>query len=108
MQHIAAWLLLMISLAKPHAAPQLPPKPFESFAIPSAGGSPAKISGWFLPAKSPRGTLFMCHGYGQSKEIWLPYNWIRENENWNIVCFDFREHGESTHHLTHVCTLGYD
>ena len=34
------------------------------------------------------------------------YSWIAEQEHFNVVRFDFREHGQSSHSL-HVPTLGY-
>lgn len=68
----------------------------------------AEIAGWALPAKSQaKGTLFMCHGFRNNKDSFRWFDWIRDIEGWNVVAFDFREHGESTHGLTALPTLGY-
>jgi pimeloyl-ACP methyl ester carboxylesterase len=67
----------------------------------------ASIAGVILPAQGKaKGTLFLCHGYGRSKEYLYGWEWIRRDLGWNLVIFDFREHGQSTH-SRHLCTLGY-
>jgi pimeloyl-ACP methyl ester carboxylesterase len=88
-------------------APPEPRQPFESFTVRTTNDPPADIAVWFLSASRPRGTLFLCHGFGSSKSNWVPYQWIRESCHWNMVIFDFREHGGSTHAWGQVRTLGY-
>jgi pimeloyl-ACP methyl ester carboxylesterase len=54
-----------------------------------------------------QGTLIMCHGFGRSMEDFLWYGWIRDRLGWNVIRFDFREHGESSHEVFGLPTLGY-
>jgi pimeloyl-ACP methyl ester carboxylesterase len=84
-----------------------PPAPFVRFRVQTRNIPSASISGVILPAAGrARGTLFLCHGYGRSKETLYGWNWIRRDLGWNLVLFDFREHGRSTH-SPRLCTLGY-
>jgi len=84
-----------------------PPAPFERFTILTDSIPRATIAGVILPAQGrARGTLFLCHGYGRSKEYLYGWDWIRRELKWNLVLFDFREHGQSTH-SRHLCSLGY-
>src|SRR5439155_24408206 len=67
----------------------------------------ATIAGslWRAQGK-PRGTVFMCHGFGRSMWDFRGYQWVTEQERFNVVRFDFREHGQSSHSLC-LPTLGY-
>jgi pimeloyl-ACP methyl ester carboxylesterase len=87
---------------------QLPPGDVETFRVKTDNIPQAEIAGWGLraPGKA-NGTLFMCHGFHNSKKSFNWYGWIATREHWNVVAFDFREHGESTHGLTTLPTLGY-
>ncbi|MFT3788044.1 MAG: alpha/beta fold hydrolase [Tepidisphaeraceae bacterium] len=81
----------------------------ERFELQTADEVGATISTVVLraPATSESaGTIILCHGFGLSKE-WL-YNerWMCERLGWNLVMFDFREHGDSSRHLGHP-TLGH-
>ena len=102
------WLLIALCMPAKSAPAAKPPSPYELFHVTSAGGPSATISGWLLTAKRPQGTLIMCHGFGQNKDVFIPYGWIREKENWNVIAFDFREHGQSTQSWRHLSTLGYN
>ena len=68
----------------------------------------ARIAGtlWRASGTPPRGTLFMAHGFHRSMWDFRGYTWITENEHFNVVRFDFREHGQSSH-SPHLPTLGY-
>jgi pimeloyl-ACP methyl ester carboxylesterase len=67
----------------------------------------AQIAGTLWRADgTPRGTLFMAHGFHRSMWDFRGYTWITENEHFNVVRFDFREHGSSSH-SPHLPTLGY-
>ncbi|HEY8669124.1 MAG TPA: alpha/beta fold hydrolase [Tepidisphaeraceae bacterium] len=86
---------------------RVPTEPFESFTVKTGGDFPAGISAWYLPASgTARGTLFICHGYGSSKERMVGWEWIRSQCGRNVIFFDFREHGQSTH-SRHFSTLGF-
>jgi len=83
-----------------------PSQPYESFRVKTDNTPQAEISGWILPATGKaRGTVFVCHGYGNSKHSMVGYQWMRD-EGWNLVMFDFREHGDSTR-TSDLSSLGY-
>lgn len=55
-----------------------------------------KIVGWFIPstiANNPK-TIIVCHGWGASKGDVLPST-IFLRESFNLLYFDFTNHGES-------------
>jgi pimeloyl-ACP methyl ester carboxylesterase len=84
-----------------------PPDPAISFQVATDSIPQAQIAGVILPASgTAKGTVFLLHGYGRRKEDLYGWNWIRRDLRWNLVAFDFREHGQSTNSY-HVCTLGY-
>jgi len=84
-----------------------PPRPAQTFRIKTDNVPQAEISGVILPAHGQaKGTLFFCHGLNRQKEDFYGWEWVRRELGWNIVLFDFREHGESSRTI-HVCTLGY-
>jgi pimeloyl-ACP methyl ester carboxylesterase len=95
---------LFASPARTFARP--PTGPYQSFRIKTDNIPQAEIDGWVLPATHPRGTVFVLHGYGMNKEDMTGWEWMRDRENWNVVMFDFRQHGHSTRNA-HLCTLGY-
>jgi pimeloyl-ACP methyl ester carboxylesterase len=79
----------------------------ERFRVATDNRPQAQIAGtlWRAAGK-PRGTVFMCHGYSRSMWDFRGYTWIAEQEHFNVVRFDFREHGGSSHSW-HLSTLGY-
>lgn len=96
---LAAWPL--VAVARP------PHDPYESFRIKTDNVPQAEIAGWMLPAKShPQGTMFLLHGWNNSKEYVVGWEWVRDRLDWNVVMFDFREHGESSK-TSHLSSLGY-
>jgi len=61
-----------------------------------------------LRAPGPaKGTLFMCHGFHRSMWDFRGYDWIAEEENFNVIRFDFRQHGSSSNDPFQPPTLGY-
>ena len=84
-----------------------PPAPFRRFTVTTDNIPPARLAGVVMPAKGrAKGTLFLCHGWGNRKETFYGWDWVRSELGWNIVVFDFREHGQSSHSPM-VCTLGF-
>jgi pimeloyl-ACP methyl ester carboxylesterase len=57
------------------------------------------IAAWYIPAGdgSPpsAATVVLAHGYGQNKSSMLPYAEAL-HDRYNLVMFDFRNHGQST------------
>src|SRR5687767_3698554 len=84
-----------------------PPAPFHRFTVTTDNVPPARLSGVVMPAKGrAKGTLFLCHGWGNRKETFYGWDWVRSELGWNVVVFDFREHGQSSH-SPRLCTLGF-
>lgn len=54
-----------------------------------------QISGWWIPARNPKGTIIFCHGnagnIGDNLGI-LPYF---NRRHWNVLLWDYRGYGES-------------
>jgi len=106
--------VLVLALWAGVCSARTPSGPFERFEVLTGGGPDvpqARIVGWYLPAKpasggKPHGTLFICHGYNQSKEGLAGWEWIRDKLGWDVVMFDFRRHGESSNPWP-PSTLGY-
>src|SRR5436190_7405706 len=98
--------VLMISAS---ACAQSPPAVTgEPFRVATDSVPRAEIAGTLLRASAPaKGTLFMCHGFHRSMWDFRGYDWIAESEGWNIVRFDFRQHGSSSNDLLRPPTLGY-
>src|SRR3954453_7280413 len=85
---------------------EVPHPPYTSFSAETDNIPQATISAWCLPARRPaQGTVFFCHGFRNSKQLLVPYQWIRDDQDWNMILFDFRGHGQSS--KTGLCTLGY-
>lgn len=70
----------------------------EEFTV-RAGGVP--IRGWRVPAaaagKPARGTVVLCHFLGGGKESLLRQIAFLAGGGWDVVAFDFRNHGQSGH-----------
>jgi pimeloyl-ACP methyl ester carboxylesterase len=97
----SCWLGALRAEARP------PRGPYESFHVWTDNDPMAEIAGWVLPAKGrAKGTVFAIHGWNGSKEALVGWEWLRDREGWNVVLFDLREHGESTH-SAELSTLGY-
>ncbi|MDB5321865.1 MAG: alpha/beta hydrolase fold protein [Phycisphaerales bacterium] len=104
--NLIAFALLALVASNPASA-RPPTGSYESFRVKTDNIPQAEIAGWVLPAAGhAKGTIFFLHGYNNSKEIMVGWEWLRDRENWNVVMFDFREHGESTK-TAHLSTLGY-
>lgn len=104
-------ILLITMLAQAPLPPArhrpTPPQPAIRFRIKTDNVPRAEIAGLILPAHGKaKGTLFLCHGLNRQKEDLYGFDWVRQKLGWNLVMFDFREHGESSRSV-HVCTLGY-
>jgi len=105
----AALVMMVLSQlpTKRQSLPPDPPAPFERFVVTTENEPHAQIAGVVMPATGKaRGTVFLLHGFSRRKEDLYGWNWIRRDLNWNLVAFDFREHGQSSRTL-HLTTLGY-
>jgi pimeloyl-ACP methyl ester carboxylesterase len=89
------------------AAPQAMPPNAVPFTVETRNLPQATISAWHLPATKSHGTVFVSHGFRNNKSYMSSYAWIRDRLNWDMVYFDYREHGDSSDALLHFPTLGY-
>lgn len=62
-----------------------------------------QTAGFFIPAKKPKGTILVLHGYGTNKSDVLSYAEMFYDHGYNTFFFDFRAHGKTRG----KCTLGY-
>lgn len=87
-------LLLSISRAPVDAIPASFGLPYEDVAFTSSDG--VALAGWFIPAPSPSDvTLVVCHGWGANRSDVLPHTAFLRRGGYNLLYFDFRNHGES-------------
>lgn len=65
-------------------------------ALTSTDGTP--LAGWYIPASAPIGpggpTVVIVHGFGSNKSRMLPFAAVL-HDNYNLVLFDQRNHGQS-------------
>ena len=66
---------------------------FEDVAFAAADGT--KLSGWFVPAENPRGTLLFCHGNAGNISHRLESIEIFRHLRLNTFIFDYRGYGTS-------------
>jgi pimeloyl-ACP methyl ester carboxylesterase len=100
-----ASILIVLALC-PVVLARAPAGPYEHFRVKTDNIPQAEIDGWYLPAKNPKGTVFLLHGYNNNKEFMVGWEWIRDREGWDVVMIDFRQHGASSHSF-HPSTIGY-
>ncbi|HLT58178.1 MAG: alpha/beta fold hydrolase [Limnochordales bacterium] len=79
---------------------------YEAVAFPAPDG--LTLRGWYLPAADSPYTIIMAHGYTSNRlQPSLPGLELARSlvaAGFNVLMFDFRNHGESEGHVT---TLGY-
>jgi pimeloyl-ACP methyl ester carboxylesterase len=107
---ILIWLLAGVLSNPPKRVERAfapPPAPAERFRVTTRNVPAARIAGVVMPARQQaKGTIFICHGWGARKELMYGWEWVRGQLGWNVVVFDFREHGQSSH-SPRLCTLGF-
>jgi alpha-beta hydrolase superfamily lysophospholipase len=74
---------------------------YEAVELPSIDGT--ALSGWLVPAESPKGALLLAHGMCATRESMLPWaEWLWK-EGYTLLMVDFRALGLSEGRL---CTMG--
>jgi fermentation-respiration switch protein FrsA (DUF1100 family) len=63
-----------------------------------------RLSGWWIPAERPRGTLLLLHGSPHSRQEVLPQAPYLHDAGYDLLLFDWRAHGQSEGDFT---SLGY-
>ncbi|OGV54275.1 MAG: hypothetical protein A2X45_06730 [Lentisphaerae bacterium GWF2_50_93] len=66
---------------------------FEDLALTTSDG--VKINAWYVPAKTPRGTVIFCHGNGGNLCYSLDVVENFSRMNYNVMMFDYRGYGKS-------------
>lgn len=76
---------------------------FEDFTVRTADG--VRLEGWFVPSRWPSSaTVLALHGWGANRSDILP-TVIPLAERFNLVLFDFRNHGKSGGNATSLTCL---
>jgi pimeloyl-ACP methyl ester carboxylesterase len=67
--------------------------PFEDVTFRAADG--VALSGWWVPAREPRGTVVLVHGLNRSRIEMVKKTPFLHARGWNALLFDLRHHGAS-------------
>jgi fermentation-respiration switch protein FrsA (DUF1100 family) len=67
--------------------------PFEDVTFTASDG--VKLTGWWIPAPNPRGTVLFCHGNGGNISTCLDTVVIINRLGLNLLMFDYRGYGRS-------------
>jgi fermentation-respiration switch protein FrsA (DUF1100 family) len=84
---------LYFPLKKIEATPAELGLAYEDFTVTARDGT--TISGWFVPAGSPRATILFCHGNGGNISHRLEKIKMFNFLNLNVLIFDYRGYGKS-------------
>ncbi len=76
--------------------------PYENFTVTT--NENFTLYGWYIPSSQPKGTIVYLHGVGDNKIGGLHLAKIFNENNFNVVLYDSRAHGESEGNF---CTYGY-
>jgi hypothetical protein len=77
---------------------------FEEVRFPARGAPRMNLAGWFFPLNNNQGTVLACHGVAANRADILEIIWILQDAGFQVLCFDFRGHGESD---GHTITYGF-
>ncbi|MFZ2655029.1 MAG: alpha/beta fold hydrolase, partial [Victivallales bacterium] len=66
---------------------------FEDLTLTTSDG--VKIDAWYVPAKTPGGTVIFCHGNGGNLCYSLDVVENFNRMNYNVMMFDYRGYGKS-------------
>jgi alpha-beta hydrolase superfamily lysophospholipase len=79
-----------------------PAVPFETVLLHTQKG--LRLEGWWIPARTPKGTVILFHGYNGNKGSLFPEADRFRSLGYNTFLLDFRAHGNSE---GHTCSVGY-
>ena len=79
-----------------------PATPYKTVSLHTPDG--LRLEGWSIPAKNPKGTVILYHGYGGSKDPMLSEAAYFHQLGYNTFLLDFRASGNSD---GSTCTIGY-
>ena len=71
---------------------------FEEVKFPPRGEPHKNLAGWFFPLENNHGTVLACHGVGANRADILEHICILQEAGFQVLCFDFRGHGDSDGH----------
>ncbi len=75
------------------ATPEHVGVPFTPVSFTSADG--VRLSGWFVQASKPKGTVLFCHGNGGNISFLMETVKLYPSLGYNLLVFDYRGYGES-------------
>lgn len=72
-----------------------------------AASDGVKLSGWFIPATTPRprGTVIHFHGNAENMTAHITFSWWFPSHGYNLLAFDYRGYGKSAGHATRAGTI---
>lgn len=76
----------------------------EEVRFPARGDPRKNLAGWFFPLENNQGTVLACHGVGANRADIIEFIRILQQAGFQVLCFDFRGHGESD---GHTITYGF-
>lgn len=105
---LVPFLIATLSLHRVKFTSRAPPPElgmaFEEVRFPARGEPRMNLAGWFFPLKDNIGTVLACHGVGANRADILEIVWILQEAGFQVLCFDFRGHGQSD---GHTITYGF-
>ena len=97
------WVGLHRRTATPRRTPDAYRLAYEEIRFSTAHKDGVRLSGWLIPAASPRGLVILCHGYGCTRTFVLGKAAMLQKQGYTTLLFDFRARGLSE---GPYCTLG--
>lgn len=67
--------------------------PYENISFLTEDG--LRMAGWFVPHEGSSKAIVICHGWGAERSNVLPSTFFLHRGGYNLLYFDFRNHGES-------------
>lgn len=103
MARVSTWAGTRPRPSSPRRTPQYHGLTYEDVQFPSAHADGVRLSGWLIPARSPRGVVILCHGHTSTRMHLLAKAIMLNAHHFTTLLFDFRARGLSDGRL---CTLG--
>ena len=103
MARVCTWSGTRRRASAPRRTPQYYGLPYEDVQFASAHTDRIRLSGWIVPAVSPRGVVILCHGHTSTRSDLLAKAVMLHTHQFTTLLFDFRARGLSEGDL---CTLG--
>jgi dipeptidyl aminopeptidase/acylaminoacyl peptidase len=73
---------------------------YENFSFVTEDG--VRLNGWFVPCPGSAKTVISCHGWSAERSTIISSTLFLQNKGYNLLYFDFRNHGDSGGHLSSI------